>query len=472
MKFKLSEKFVVDSDVEPWRREGLRIVVLGGPGSGKSWNNSLLAEQFLLQGGTVIIFQPRDEFFTLKEKFDIVCVGGVHVKDMEFVLTSPSIYAKAVVEDGISMIFYTSGLDEEKLVDWVSRFIEHTLTLQEKHKRPLLLILEEAHEYAPRSPSGHIARPWIYNRMVKSVKDVFTQGRKLNIVGVASSQRPPELNFTVRQLANLTFYGRFSDQDIGYIDKECLKYVRMQGIDIDASNLLNLGLGEWLVIMGKESRFIKVTHPRFTHHGAETPRLEYIAPRTEKTKASLTQLTDAVRKALEAEEREKSETEKLKRQMSNLQKELADKDKKLDQMEAALKVATSLQLDVKQSGSMEEVVMLSNEVKKLREEKAVLLKKLCKKVIKVFDEFSEKPQGKEETIDDSVSRMLLEKLPTKASKTVLEFLLKHRGIKFTKPQIALQTGYRNTAGGTFGTAFKILKDNNLVKTDGKMWWVE
>jgi hypothetical protein len=323
MKFRFSSDFVVDSDVEPWRREGLRVAMLGGPGSGKSWNNSLLAEQFLGQGGTVVIFQPRDEYFTLKEKFDVLSVGGVHAKDMEFALTSPSLYAKAVVEDGISMIFYTSAVDDEqKLIDWVSRFISLILKYQEQHKRPLLLILEEAQEYAPRSASGHVAPPWIYNRMIKAFKDCFTQGRKLNIIAVASSQRPQELNFTIRQLANLTFYGKFSDQDISYIDKECLKYVRQHGITIDASKLVELSLGEWLVIMGKKSRFVKVTQQRITKHGAETPRLEYIAPRPTEAKKTIDELNKSILAALEKEEAEKSELEKTKRKLHETEEKL------------------------------------------------------------------------------------------------------------------------------------------------------
>lgn len=323
MKFQFSKDFVVDSDVEPWCREGLRIAMLGGPGSGKSWNNSLVAEQFLTQGGTVVIFQPRDEYFTLKEKFDVLSVGGVHAKDMEFALSSPSIYAKAVVEDGISMVFYTSAAqDEEKLIGWVSRFIRHVLNYQEHHKRPLLLILEEAQEYAPRTASGHIAPPWVYNRMIKAFKDCFTQGRKLNLMAVASSQRPQELNFTIRQLANLTFYGKFSDQDISYVDKECLKYVRKRGIEIDASRLVELRLGEWLIIMGKQSRFITVTQPRLTKHGAETPRLEYVAPRTTQAKKTIDQLTTSILEALKKEESEKSEIEKLKRRNQDLAKKL------------------------------------------------------------------------------------------------------------------------------------------------------
>jgi hypothetical protein len=298
MKFGFSEDFVIDTDVEPWCREGLRIAMLGGSGSGKSWNNSLVAEQFLSQGGTVVIFQPRDEYFTLKEKFDILSVGGVHAKDMDFVLTKPSMYAKAVVHDGISMVFYTSAAEsEEKLVDWGSRFIQHLLTYQETHKRPLLLILEEAQEYAPRSASGHVAPPWVYNKMIKAFKDCFTQGHKLNIIAVASNQRPQELNFTIRQLANLTFYGKFSDQGIDYVHKERLKYVRKRGIEIDASKLVELSLGEWLVIAAKRTQFITVTTPRLTKHGAETPCLEYMAPRTTQVKNTIDQLSKTLMEA-------------------------------------------------------------------------------------------------------------------------------------------------------------------------------
>lgn len=35
MKFKFSEELIVDSDVEPWVREGLRCGVFGAPGSTK-----------------------------------------------------------------------------------------------------------------------------------------------------------------------------------------------------------------------------------------------------------------------------------------------------------------------------------------------------------------------------------------------------------------------------------------------------
>jgi len=365
MKFRFSPDFVIDSDEEPWRREGLRIAMLGGPGSGKSWNDSLIIEQFLSQGGTVVIFQPRDEYYTLKEKFDLLSVGGVHAKDIDFALTGPKAYAKAVVEDGISMIFYTSQLDEEKLVDWVARFIHYVLALQEIHKRPLLINLEEAHEYTPKSPSGHVAPPWVYNRMIKAFKDCSTQGRKLNIIQIVSSQRPQELNFTIRQLANLTFYGKFSDQDIGYVDKECLKYVRKQGIEVDASRLVNLDLGEWLVIQGKHTRFIKVTEKRLTKHGADTPVLEYVAPRAAETKKTIAQFSKAIMDALKKEETDKSELEKANRKIRHLTKKLEVAE---EQARIKLSVKELLQGGASDAELAEKLAEAKTEIEDLREQ--------------------------------------------------------------------------------------------------------
>jgi len=323
---------------------------------------------------------------------------------MEFALTSPSIYAKAVVEDGMSMIFYTSAAeDEEKLINWVSRFIRHVLNYQERHKRPLLLILEEAQEYAPRSASGHIAPPWIYNRMIKAFKDCFTQGRKLNLIAIASSQRPQELNFTIRQLANLTFFGKFSDQDIGYVDKECLKYIRKQGIEVDASRLVNLGLGEWLVIMGKHTRFITVTEPRLTKHGAETPRLEYVAPRTTKAKKTIDQLTKTIVDALKREEAEKSELEKAKRQIRDLKKKLLAAEEKA---KIKLAVKDMLQGD----GDAEK---LAEKLAKAEEEKTHLEQEIKDQQLIIVDlEGRVKLLKKFELFDEALTGLIEAKLPT------------------------------------------------------------
>ena len=348
MRFRLSGDFMIDSDMEPWRTEGLRICLFGGPGSGKSYTASLFAEQFLSQGGTVVIFQPRVEYNTLKERFDVLAIGGPVGKDLDFAPLSPSSYARAVVESGLSMIFYTQDVeDEERLVDFVSRFIHYLLKYEELHRRPVVLIIEEAQEYATARPSGRVAPPWVYQRMVKAFKDCFLQGRKLNVSAIAVSPRPQEVNFTVRQLANLTFYGKFSGQDIKYLDRECLKWYRQRGISVEASRLLDLKPGEWLVIRGAEASFIRVAEPRLTRHGAETPRLECVAPRAEETAKALSELAKELSEAVKKAEAEKSKLQKAKARIRQLEAELEEARKEVERLKTALTVKETLKVEVK-----------------------------------------------------------------------------------------------------------------------------
>lgn len=406
MKFRFSENLVIDSDAEPFCREGLRIANFGGPGSGKSFNNALMVEQFLLQGGTVVIFQPRDEYFTLKEKFDILSVGGVHAKDVDFALTAPLTYAKAVVENGISMIFYTSDVEDEgKLVDWVARFLHAIMKLQETHHRPLMILPEESQEYLPNSTAGHIAPPWVYNRMIKAFKDCSTQGRKLNIISVISSQRPQEVNFTIRQLANVTFYGKFAAHDTKYLDKEVLDTVRKNGVDIRAEQLTRFGKGEWFVVLGSQSQFVTVTEKRLTKHGADTPSLEYIAPRAGEVKRTVDELAKSIMAALEKERAEESDLEKTKRLLRETQKKLEDAEKSA-QIKLSVKEMlepSSVHAPVNASVDKAEFEELEKKIELLESDKAHL-KKLAKDAMQSEAETHNSMCQKQNEFDEKFER--------------------------------------------------------------------
>lgn len=330
MRFKFSEDFTIDTSEEPWKSEGLRVGLFANPGAGKSYNAALLVEQWLDQGGTIIIFEPRAEWHTLKQKYPVQVVGGPFNQDVPLVASEPRLYAEAVIEQGVSMVFYTGDIeDEEELVKFVTSFINRLLRLQEKIHRPILLVLEETQEYAPRTPSGHIAPPWVYNRMIKALKDCFTQGRKLNVCPVALSQRPQEVNFTIRQLCNFTWFGGFSAQDVGYLDKEVFVHFRKNGVDVSARDLLGVPSGEWLVITGRQTHRVKVTEKRKTPHGADTPTLEYVQPVSEDIKRVVSDLGEQLKKMLEKRAAEESEIEKLKRKNRQLEKHVEDLENKL-----------------------------------------------------------------------------------------------------------------------------------------------
>ena len=332
MKFSFNEELAIDPSTEPFSREGLRIGLYGAPGSTKSYTAAAFAiEPFLDQGGTVIIFQPRAEWHTLKARFpDIQVIGGPFNQDVPFAASHPKLYADAVVEQGISMIFYTPDVDdEEKLINFVDKFLDYVMKAEEVKHRPLMVILEEAHEYASRSPAGHVAPPWVFNRMVKRCKDLWTGGRKLGMIPIAITQRPQELHFTIRQLCNLSLYGSFSPQDIAYIDKECLSHYRKEGLDIDANRLKNLKAGEFLIIHHGEALYGLRTVSRRTPHGADTPSLLFVPEASEKTKTAVSELGTRLKELLEKEQAEESELDKSKRAVKELEKQVGELNEKV-----------------------------------------------------------------------------------------------------------------------------------------------
>jgi hypothetical protein len=160
--------------------------------------------------------------------------------------------------------------------------------------------------------------------MIKALKDCFTQGRKLNICPVAISQRPQEVNFTIRQLANLVWFGGFSAQDVGYLDKEVFAHFRKNGLDVKAQDLLGIGRGEWLVIVGKQTHRVTVTEKRKTPHGADTPTLDHVQPVGEEVQKAVSALGEQLRAMLEKRAAEESELEKAKRRVRDLEKEVED----------------------------------------------------------------------------------------------------------------------------------------------------
>jgi hypothetical protein len=138
--------------------------------------------------------------------------------------------------------------------------------------------------------------------------------------------------------------------------------VRQHGITIDASKLVELSLGEWLVIMGKKSRFVKVTQQRITKHGAETPRLEYVAPRPTEAKKTIDELSKSILAALEKEEAEASELEKSKRKVRDLEEKL-----KATEQKANIKLSVKEMLSESEKPSKDVLTIVSKEDKESKE---------------------------------------------------------------------------------------------------------
>ena len=468
MKFTLNPTFTIDTEQSPWKTEGLRIGLWGGSGCGKSNTATLFAEQFLVQGGTVVIFEPRAEYHTLKEKWDIVVCGGPYAKDIDFIPTSPSTYAKAVVEQGVSIIFYTTDVeDETKLVEFISRFLYYLLKCNETVKRPILLVIEETQEYAPMSTKGRVSFPWVFSRMIKSFKTVCIDARKLNIVPVAVSPRPQEVNFTIRQLCNLTFYGKFAPQDVHYIESQCLKYYKhsfYRGRD-----LLDLKTGEFAVIMSGQALPLQtITQPRLTKHGAETPKLTYVAPHKEETKRAVTNLAETIQKALEKERLELSELEKERQRVKRLETALAETQKEVERLRTALEVAGKIKIETPQ---VPQPAMTEKEIKSRIEHFRQIVKRVGEDLVEEFETILEGGRKEAPKPTPDLYAVWEPKMPSPCARKIFNFLLDNLGAKFTKSELAVKIGY-STRSGTWNSAISFLKRNNLLKTDGRLLWID
>ena len=473
MQFKLSPSFDIDTEKAPWETEGLRIGIWGGSGSGKSSTAALFAEQFLSQSGVLVVFEPRAEYHTLKEKFDVVVCGGPYGKDLEFVPSSPATYAKAVVTQGVSIIFYTSDVeDETKLIEFVSKFIYYLLKYNEVAKRPIMLITEETEEYAPFNTKGRVSPPWVFSRMIRQFKTASRDARKLNIVVINISPRPQEVNFTIRQLCNLTLFGKFSPQDAGYVDRECLKPFREKGVSsYKGADLLDLKTGQFAVIKsGKSIPLETITEKRLTTHGAVTPKLKYTAPRTEMTQKAVTALTQTIEKALEKERREQSELDKAKQKAKDLENTVTSQKKKIDQLQTALEVAGKIKIErpsaeVTYVRSKKDVEAI-NKIRELAEALWDVSLQLGKESLELTKE-APPPTPKP---SPNLYEVWEHKIPYKSGKRILKLLLDHAGTKFTKNEIARNLGYQQS--GSFNSAISFLKRNHLIKVEGDFLWCE
>ena len=431
MRIKLSTSFAIDAEEEPWKTEGLRLAVFGQPGSGKSYLALLIAEQFLEQGGTIIAFEPRTEWEGLKAGFgEVLAVGGPYA-DVPLDVGSAKSYAEAVVKNGLSLVFNTGEIeDEEELVRFAEGFTARLLRLEEAEHRPILLVLEEAQDYLPRTAEGRIAPPWVFKRMIRRFKEVYQQGRKLGVSAMLISQRPQEVNFTCRTLSNLTFMGKFSATDLSYIEREIVKWLPTK---VDVRVLLALKPGEFLAIASSGVERVAVTEPRKTPHLAETPSFTS-KPKPVAVEEATRMLAESIRRTIEARRREEDELARLKGLLRERDRLIEELRERLRELEIALKA--------------KEAIVASLEVKA----KPVTVET--------------SPAAPERRLKTAVLEEVKRGLPA-YERRIVEFLEKYPCVEFTRYQLAtaLKLGPRSSR---LTTAISRLRRLGLIPDKGKI----
>lgn len=129
-----------------------RMLVAATSGAGKSWALRRILEQ---THGHIqqIVIDPEDEFFTLREQFNYV-LAGRHGGDCPADARSASLLATKLLELGASAIIGIYELPHHERVRFVRLFLESLVNAPKHLWHPCLVVIDEAHIFAPESGKG------------------------------------------------------------------------------------------------------------------------------------------------------------------------------------------------------------------------------------------------------------------------------------------------------------------------------
>jgi uncharacterized protein len=161
-----------------------RLLVQANSGGGKSRALRSLLEQThgqVLQ----IVLDPEGEFATLREHFPFVLAGkdadvAVHPKTARTL-------CRRLLEEGASAVVDLFDLALSERREFVKLFLTELMTLPRTLWRPALIVLDEAHLFAPERGSGEA-------QSTDSVIALCTQGRKRGFCAVLATQRISKLH--------------------------------------------------------------------------------------------------------------------------------------------------------------------------------------------------------------------------------------------------------------------------------------
>lgn len=160
-----------------------RLLVQANSGGGKSWALRRLIEQ-VADHVPFFVLDPEGEFRTLREKIDCVIAAP---KDGD-VLANPQtaqLLARRLLELKLSAVIDIYEMPMHDRVLFVRRFCEALVNAPKNLWRPTLVVLDEAHVFAPQVGSAESRQ---------AVMDLATRGRKRGFALCAATQRLSKLH--------------------------------------------------------------------------------------------------------------------------------------------------------------------------------------------------------------------------------------------------------------------------------------
>ncbi|HEY8723419.1 MAG TPA: DUF87 domain-containing protein [Gaiellaceae bacterium] len=321
MALKIATGFALPIDVA-----GESTAILAKKGAGKSNTAKVIVEEMLDHGGVqVIALDPIGHWWSLRAGangkpgggYPVAVFGGMH-GDLPLEETAGKLLAQTAVESGQSIVLDVSGLDSNGAMQrFVYEFLEELYKLKQKTPTPLLLVLEEADEFAPQDPKGANVP-----RMVGAANRISKRGRGRGIGMLYVTQRSAALNKNVLDQADTLIVMR----TIGPRDRTAIEgWVKHQdaaGMDQVLPSLPGLATGEAWIWTPERSLLerVKIRKAR-TFDSSQTPKPGETAIVADVKPIDVDKLGAAIKATVERVK--ENDPAELRKRLAALQRELA-----------------------------------------------------------------------------------------------------------------------------------------------------
>jgi len=358
------------------------LAILGMRGSGKSYTSGVISEELSRIGIPYIIIDLMGEYFSLRERYPVLIVALGAPKYADIKNLSPEqakIIAENAVKSGISLILdlkFGTMLDR---FAFLAKFLEALYHTEEKHKKPLVLIMDEAHRITPEKGVIKLREVQKFQRKVEYwVYEIGATGRHYGIGFIVIARRVAEISKMTLSQCEL----KLVHKNVDPIDLERL---REYGVPTELlSKVRRFKAGDAVVIGLEEPKIIHVKQ-RLCSHGAETPLAKPIeTPDLAKAIRELSSLVKAppkprveVKEEILGElEARRKQVEHLKSQVSAFKTEILkltdERDRlkdKLTQMESRVKeLETQVFTAEERTRLTRRLQTLENQVRTLKDE--------------------------------------------------------------------------------------------------------
>lgn len=326
--------------LDDYKATGERDAVLASSGMGKSYLTGVLMEETIENNSLLCVIDPEGEHFTLAERYPMMIIGGEQ-GNLPLEEDSIDLYVETMLKMGLSAVFDLSDYLDDEQQHLYGLIADKLFQAEQKYKRKIRLVVEEAQIYAPqKTMGGGVGKGGKNTKMDPLVasQKIAKRGRKRAIDSLWATQRPASISKDILSQCNRFWFGGITSE----LDYKAIKPFLIEA-GISFTEIKNLNPGEFFFYSKGYTKKIKVRKRHCVHAGA-TPEagMTFSATKNESMEKALSGLAKAIEERSKEKDHEDTEIESLKGYISHLKKENEKLLKELEQERMATKVIERL----------------------------------------------------------------------------------------------------------------------------------